>query len=72
MKKAIKKCICGSVEFISEPTHYDYYEIISDDGLEVSLETIYSDAGDVVTCRECDLEYEVSYLNNGNPIIVEK
>ncbi|MDR1791958.1 MAG: hypothetical protein LBR36_00725 [Bacteroidales bacterium] len=56
MAKRIKRCKCGSTEFITEPNQYDVYEII--DG---KLEMTHSEDIDdefKLYCRECSEELE--------------
>lgn len=54
MKNKIKKCACGSKEFISEPNQYDVYEIIDGELVLQKSEPIEEKLK--LFCRECSKE----------------
>ena len=51
MKKSVKPCKCGSIEFVTEPNQYDVYQII--DGKLELTETLFTECEIDLFCREC-------------------
>ena len=54
MEKRIKKCKCGSDEFVTNPNQYDVYQIVA--GKLTRIETCFTADEIKLYCRECSKE----------------